>query len=244
VSIVRLQLAGLTTGELGDTDRLVDDRIVNARSMSVVLADGLHGVMVLNLMSLSLNDRLDLFDHMLVDVLVNARGVDLSRMGLLPDLSRVVVLALGAVFASDILGDVLTALAVYTRRLVLVTGVLVLLVKHRLHLLVNIDLVAGPVDEGSHFVVGMTVDLLVSDGVLNFTGVGASDAVIDGVFAWSAFRKCCGSSVRIAACQVGLVGLVLGCAAIAAAQGVNDFIYDTHGVDWMELRKVWKINSE
>lgn len=77
---------------------------------------------------------------MLVDVLVNLWSIDRSRVGLLADLTRVLVVGLRAVLGGCLVGDVFATLSVNSRCLVLVAGLPVLLVKNWLDLCENITI--------------------------------------------------------------------------------------------------------
>ena len=62
---------------------------------------------MLDSLSLSLNDGLDLFNYVLVDMLSNNRSVDTGRVSLIADRLLMRVLSLLTVSDGNILGDVL-----------------------------------------------------------------------------------------------------------------------------------------
>jgi len=143
------------SGKLGHADGLVDGGVVHTRSLGKVLIDMLSGVVVLSLLSLSLDDRLDLLYDMSVNMLPNLGGINGCRVSLLAAGEGVLSLSLGRVLGSVLVPDVGTTLSVYFRSLVLVVGVLLLLVVDGLNLLVNVDFLSLSVYDWGDLVVGM-----------------------------------------------------------------------------------------
>jgi len=86
----------------------------------VVLADVLGSVVVLGLLSLSLDDWLDLLNDMSIDMFMDLGGVHRSRVGLLSARKGVLGLSLGVVLLGVLVADVLTTLSVNSRCVVLI----------------------------------------------------------------------------------------------------------------------------
>jgi len=167
--------------KFGHGDRWVGDRLVNDGRLDVRLINLLRGVVVLYFLSLSLDDWLDLFNDVLVDVLSDDGRVDRGRVGLIIDLLLVGVLALRLVLGGVVFRDVFLDVSVDVRSYVLVVSMVLLLVKHGLDLLMDLSLFPLPIDDGSDFVVSVLENIVVDDGVLDVSGVVSADLVVNAV---------------------------------------------------------------
>jgi hypothetical protein len=134
---------------------------VNNRGLNVALVDLLGGVVVLDALSLSVNDWLDLLDDVLVYVLADNRGVDGCRVCLVTDGSEVLLLALSSVSVGVLLWDILADMSGDLGSDVLVVRVLFLLVDNGLDLLVDFSLLLLAVNNGCDLVVSVLLDILV-----------------------------------------------------------------------------------
>lgn len=120
-----------------------------------MLLDVLSGVVVLSLLSLSLDDRLNLLYDVSINMLVYFGGVHGCRVSLLSAGEGVLSLSLSVVLGSVLVTDVCTALSVDFRSLMLVVGMLLLLVVDGLNLLVNVDFLSLSIYDWGDLVVGM-----------------------------------------------------------------------------------------
>jgi len=128
---------------------------VHSRSCGVVLADVLGSVVVLGLLSLSLDDWLDLLNDMSIDMFMDLGGVHRSRVGLLSARKGVLSLSLGVVLLGVLVADVLTTLSVNSRCVVLMVSVLLLLINNRLDLLVDVYFILLSVYNWGDLVMGV-----------------------------------------------------------------------------------------
>lgn len=88
-------------------DGCIDNLVVNNRSLDVALVDLLCGVVVLDTLSLSVNDWLDLLDNVLVYVFADNRSIDGGGVCLFTDGLQVLLLSLSSVSVSVLLRDIL-----------------------------------------------------------------------------------------------------------------------------------------
>jgi len=211
------------SGEIAHGDWLVNNGLVNLGCLNVSLVDGLGGVVVLDTLSLSLDDWLNLLDDVLVDVLIDDWGIYAGSVSLIMDSSLVSVIGLGAVSVGVFILDALVDSSADGGGIVLVVSVDLLVVNDWLNLLVNLSLFLLSVDDWSNFVVGVLGDVLVGDSVFYDTSVITTDAVIDIVLSWLALSKSswaalvAGSVLRVELLSVLLVG-----------ETAEYFVYDTH----------------
>jgi len=155
---------------------------VHNRGLDVDLVDLLSGVVVLNTLSLSLDDRLDLLNDVLVDVLSDNGSVDGGRVSLVSDCLLVSILALRAVLGRVLFRDVFMDVSGDVGSYVLVMSVELLLVEDWLNLLVNLSLVSLSVYDRCDFVVSMLEDVLVNHCIEHVSCVSTTDPVIYNVF--------------------------------------------------------------
>jgi len=151
---------------------------VHNRGLDVDLVDLLSGVVVLNTLSLSLDDRLDLLNDVLVDVLSDNGSVDGGRVSLVSDCLLVSILALRAVLGRVLFRDVFMDVSGDVGSYVLVLSVELLLVENWLDLLVDLSLVSLSVYDRCDFVVSMLQNILVNHCIEHVSCVSATDPVI------------------------------------------------------------------
>jgi len=151
---------------------------VHNRGLDVDLVDLLSGVVVLNTLSLSLDDRLDLLNDVLVDVLSDNGSVDGGRVSLVSDCLLVSILALRAVLGRVLFRDVFMDVSGDVGSYVLVMSVELLLVENWLDLLVDLSLVSLSVYDRCDFVVSMLQNILVNHCIEHVSCVSATDPVI------------------------------------------------------------------
>jgi len=155
---------------------------VHNGGLNVDLVDLLSGVVVLNPLSLSLDDRLDLLDDVLINVLPDDRSIDGGRVSLVSDRLLVRILTLRAVFGRVLFRDVFMDVSGDVGSYVLVMSVELLLVEDWLNLLVNLSLVSLSVYDRCDFVVSMLEDVLVNHCIEHVSCVSTTDPVIYNVF--------------------------------------------------------------
>lgn len=155
----------------------MNDRVHNG-SLDVDLVDLLSGVVVLYTLSLSLDNRLDFLNDVLVDMLSDDRSVDGGRVSLISDSLLVSVLSLGAVFCAVLFGDVFVDVARDMRSDVLVMSVELLLVEDWLDLLMNLSLVSLSVYDRCDFVMSVLQDVLVYYSIEHVSCVSTADSII------------------------------------------------------------------
>lgn len=97
------------------------------------------------------------------------------RVGLVSNILHILCLCLAVVPRCGLVGDVLTALATNLGSNMFVMSIDPLVIDHGLDLLMDINLFTLPVNDWRDFVVGVLLDILVGDSVLDLAGVGASD---------------------------------------------------------------------
>jgi len=151
---------------------------VHNGGLNVDLVDLLSGVVVLNPLSLSLDDRLDLLDDVLINVLPDDRSIDGGRVSLVSDRLLVRILTLRAVFGRVLFRDVFMDVSGDVGSYVLVMSVELLLVENWLDLLVDLSLVSLSVYDRCDFVVSMLQNILVNHCIEHVSCVSATDPVI------------------------------------------------------------------
>jgi len=149
------------SGELGHRDGCIDNLVVNDRSLDVALVDLLCGVVVLDTLSLSVNDWLNLLDNVLVYVFADDRSIDGGGVCLVTDGLQVLLLSLRSVSVSVLLRDILSDMSCDLRCDVLVVRVLFLLVNDWLNFLVDLSLLLLSVYDRGNLMVSVLLDVLV-----------------------------------------------------------------------------------
>jgi len=155
---------------------------VNDGRLDVDLVNLLGGVVVLDTLSLSLDDRLDLLNDVLVDVLSDDGSIDGGRVSLVSDRLLVGMLALRTVLCAVLFRDVFVDVARDVRSNVLVMSVELLLIEDWLNLLVDLGLVSLSVHNRCDFVVSMLEDILVYHRIEYVSCVSTTNLVIYNVF--------------------------------------------------------------
>ena len=79
--------------------------------------------------------------------------------------------------------------------------------------LVNVSLITSAVYDRRDLMVSMTSDLLVSDCILDLTGVSSANFVIDSRRGWLSISESCGSAVASGGSMRGVVLVTLVVAA-------------------------------
>lgn len=211
------------SGELSHGDwSVVHDRVDDG-SFDVRLVDLLSSVVVLNALSLPLNDRLNLLNDMLVDVLSDDRSIDRGRVSLITDGLLVLEGTLGAVLGGVVLGDILSNVTLDLGSDVLVVSVDLLVVYYRLDLLVDFGLLSLTVDDWGDLVVSVLEDILVKDSIFDFSSVSSTDLVVYRVFRWFSQSKSCRSVVlAVDVLFVQSISLLL------VSQSSENFVDDGH----------------
>ena len=82
--------------------------------------------------------------------------------------------------------------------------------------LVNVGLITSAVYDRRDLMVSMTSDLLVSDCILDFTGVSSANSVIDGRGSRLSISESCGTAVASGGSMRGVVLVTLVVAAESA----------------------------
>lgn len=211
------------SGEFGHSDRcIVHDRVDN-RCFNVSLVDLLSGVVMLDALSLALDQGLHFFNDMLVNMLPNDRSIYARRMSLIPYSLLMLKLSLGPVPLGCIIVDLLLYVSRDLGRYVLVVGVDLLVVNYGLDFLVDFNFGALSVDDRGDFVVRMLEYILVNDGILDFSSVSSPNLVVYDMLCWLSECESSGSIVPpVCILVVECVPLLL------VSQSSEYFVYDGH----------------
>jgi len=199
----------LATLEFGHRDGRIDFLVVDLWCVSHMLVNSLGSVVVLCLLSASFDYGLDLFNDVLVHVLVNLGSIHGSRVSLITDVGVVLSLSLRPVLCRRLIADILSSLPADLWSYVLVMSLFSLAVEDWLDLLVDLGLIALSVYDRGDLVVCVSLNVLMHSCVLDVASMGSTDLVIDGSLSRSSIGQC-GDTIVSGRLVEGVVVLLSG----------------------------------